>query len=131
MRVGLGSLVVSAMLFTACRDACQQACVDFGEFLDECWDELEEADIGANCIEPQDIESAVTAEGGLDYDYVSICTTARDARRTCLDLWKHRLVTATDSEIDGRLEECEEDSEYNRLIREEDCTGMVELVAGP
>ena len=128
---------VCVLGFSSCvivDDACESQCRDWGDFWDACGDTLVE-DFGVHSLCYDDPKSMVNENGELeepeDFDHEeNQCESGRDATRSCLGLWRAQRRAASDIYRDSLIFECEQESEYKQMIRDEDCDGVGEEVTG-
>ena len=121
------TLILLIALLSGCRDACETRCHQFGRFINTCGDALAEEGIGSDCF--ADPEAAVQDDGSVDYSQSYPCTSGAEARKSCLAIGRMRVRIISEEEQAERLAVCEEDSEYNNIIEDEDCDGMIELLS--
>jgi hypothetical protein len=125
MSARLAPLALAATLLAGCRNACEADCQALPDFYEACADELADAGYPLWCYD----EVEAHPDGTIDREHRRECDDGRDARDSCLHISHARADALPKGDNDDRLEECADETDLDRAIREGDCEAAIAALA--
>lgn len=135
--------VLGLGLLQACRSACDavaaEECPIWGDFIEACGEELEEAHISADCYpDPKGLadfleDNPEDWSGAREQGLVEDCTSSRQAERSCEGWSKERRSRLEADEREAGEAACEQDleeqDEWEQAMESQDCQYVVDLLS--
>lgn len=126
MHARFAPLLLLVGLLPGCRNACEADCQDLPEFYEACADELEDAGYPLWCYD----EVEAHPDGTIDREHRRECDDGKDARDSCEHVSHARADALQKQDNQDRLDECAEETDLDKAIREQDCEAAIAALAG-